>query len=278
MSPHPSAADQSSQHYRNQDVSGGVPAYQASTTSPFVIEQAQHYSSADVSRGVPAYQASATGHFVAQQAEPVDEVMHSPTSVLLLERLTDNLPQNDGVTTVPTPSSMAAVSRPCVTDESPGYTSHTVFTVVPPFAPSVCPLDEILHNFLASRRAIVADGATLETVIGPTRPSVKKLRNPENTEALHSLEYLMSDVLSTYLQVKMPQKMAFFWIMNQTMRVCDWVQSRRPVVFFRLTKLVDDFSDKGELYVHAQLAETNCNSNNHAARNMDNKHPVVGNI
>ena len=250
VSPHPSVADQNSQHYCSQDVS----------------------------EGVPAYQASATSSFVAEQAEPIDEVMHSPISVLRLERVNDNLPQNDGVTTVLTPSSMATVSRTCVTEKSLGYSSHAVFTVVPPFAPSVCPLDEILHNFLASRRAMVADGATLETVIGPTRPSVKKLRNPETTEALQPLEDLMSDVLSTYLQVKMPQKMAFFWVMNQTMRVCDWVLSSRPTVFVRLTKPVDDFSDKGELYVHAQLAETNCNSNNHAARDMDNQHPMVGKI
>lgn len=68
---------------------------------------------------------------------------------------------------------------------------------------------------------MLADGVQMETVVGPTRPSVKKLRNPQTIEALHSLEEFMSDVLSTYLEVKMPQKVAFFWVLSQTMRVCD---------------------------------------------------------
>jgi hypothetical protein len=161
------------------------------------------------------YQTSAAGPPPAKQIPGADETMHPSNTDFPVERIEEDPSQNNISIAIATPASMATVGRTSL-EAGPGNAVHTV---VPPFASSVCPLDEILHNFLGSRRSMLADGASLEAVVGPTKPSVKKLRNPEAAGAFHSLEGLMSDVLSTYVEVDMPQKMAFFWIMNQTMRV-----------------------------------------------------------
>ncbi|KIV99684.1 uncharacterized protein PV09_08675 [Verruconis gallopava] len=172
---------------------------------------------------VSIYQASVATPLAVQRTHSVDEIVDVQISSLPLQNTKEGHIQNNGAIAIPTPSSLSTVGHRSFAEESPKHPKHGVFTAIPPFAPSVCPLDDILHNFLSSRRAMLADGVPMDAVVGPTRPSVKKLRNPENKEALHSLEELMSDVLSTYLQVKTPEKMAFFWIMNQTMR---WMVSR----------------------------------------------------
>jgi hypothetical protein len=179
-----------------------------SPTASMADQNARLYHSRTDPEAMLRYETSALGN------------VHSPTIELSLDRANGDFNLNNGFAGVPTPSSILTAGRGSVIDAGSGHSGHSVFTVVPRFVPSVCPLDEILHNYLRSKRAVLADGVPMEAVVGPTRPTVKKLRNPKSTDPLHPLESLMSDVLSTYLEVKMPQKMAFFWVMNQTMRVC----------------------------------------------------------
>ncbi|KAK1763982.1 hypothetical protein QBC33DRAFT_572924 [Phialemonium atrogriseum] len=113
----------------------------------------------------------------------------------------------------------AAMPTPCSTAmaNTPPYVPQ-IATVLPSHFPSTCPLDEILLDFLSSRRDMLSKGVSLESVAGPEKPTVKALFTAELATPVHPLSGIMSRVLSTFPCVGEPEKLAFFYLMCQTMR------------------------------------------------------------
>ncbi|WQF77422.1 Putative basic-leucine zipper domain superfamily [Colletotrichum destructivum] len=91
--------------------------------------------------------------------------------------------------------------------------------VAPLHLPPTCPLDHILSDFVASRRAMLSRGAALEVVLGDPRPSVKALFDEASVASLHPLSALLSKVLATFPGLKTPERLAFFYVMSLTIKV-----------------------------------------------------------
>lgn len=120
---------------------------------------------------------------------------------------------------------MGSDTRPIVDtpySAPPNLVPRSIFTVLPSHAPSTCPLDEILHNFLHSQRDMIARGVAVDTVLGPPKPTVKALMDSSAANTVHALCGVMSEVLSTFAHVDQPEKLAFFYLMHKTMRVGDF--------------------------------------------------------
>ncbi|KAK6227380.1 hypothetical protein QIS74_00935 [Colletotrichum tabaci] len=90
--------------------------------------------------------------------------------------------------------------------------------IAPLHLPPTCPLDHILLDFVASRRAMVSRGAALEVVLGDPRPSVKALFDEASAASLHPLSALLSKVLATFPGLKRPERLAFFYVMSLTIK------------------------------------------------------------
>lgn len=131
----------------------------------------------------------------------------------------DNVTHTDCSIAMPTPHSMITVDRDSHRALPRVLTSPAVCAVSPSHLPPTCPLDRILLDFLSSRRGMIADGAPEEIVLGPTKPSVKAFLNPEIANTVHRLSAVMFEVLSTFPYVRLPEKLAFFFLMYRTMRV-----------------------------------------------------------
>ncbi|KAH6632889.1 hypothetical protein C7974DRAFT_161959 [Boeremia exigua] len=96
--------------------------------------------------------------------------------------------------------------------------SDPVSIVLPSHVLPTCPLDEILHNFLISRRDLLTHGMDVDAAAGPLRPTVKALLDPHMTNDVHPLSGIMSGVLTTFAHVEQPEKLAFYYLMYKTMR------------------------------------------------------------
>jgi hypothetical protein len=67
---------------------------------------------------------------------------------------------------------------------------------------------------------MLSNGLDLDSIVGPPRPSTRALVNPEQVDSVHPLSGIMSRVLSTFPSVQLAEKLAFFYLMCHTMRVC----------------------------------------------------------
>ncbi|KAJ4985453.1 BZIP transcription factor [Stagonosporopsis vannaccii] len=111
----------------------------------------------------------------------------------------------------------AADSAPTVSSAQSLH-SDPVSIVLPSHVLPTCPLDEILHNFLISRRDLLKHGMDVDTAAGPSRATVKALLDPQMTNDVHPLSGIMSEVLTTFAHVEQPEKLAFYYLMYKTMR------------------------------------------------------------
>jgi hypothetical protein len=145
------------------------------------------------------------------------DATHSSPGEYHMAHTPNDGPRTDTMLTLLTPSS--------TTTDDPLYKGRSnsvppsVSTVLPPHVSPTCPLDQVLHSFLNTRRDMIAQGMPLDTVIGPAKPTVKALLNTELTGSVHPLSGVMSDVLSTFPSVAQPEKLAFFYLMYHMMRV-----------------------------------------------------------
>ncbi|KAL9600217.1 MAG: hypothetical protein Q9219_003360 [cf. Caloplaca sp. 3 TL-2023] len=110
--------------------------------------------------------------------------------------------------------------------------------------PPTCPLDVILLEFLAERRARAAEGASPTNLVGPPYPSVSSLLNPERSIYAHPLSKVFTDILSKFPDLSaLPEQVAVLYIMFLVMRwqisptqenyerLPDWVTPRPSQLF-----------------------------------------------
>ncbi|OOF91817.1 hypothetical protein ASPCADRAFT_56746, partial [Aspergillus carbonarius ITEM 5010] len=81
-----------------------------------------------------------------------------------------------------------------------------------------CPLDQILLDFIASRRSMLARGVSPVSVLGPEHLCPRDLLDPTADPTSHSISQVMAEVLTTFPHVKLPEKLAFMYLMHLTTR------------------------------------------------------------
>lgn len=95
----------------------------------------------------------------------------------------------------------------------------TMSTILPKHMEATCPLDQILLDFLASRRLLAAQGTPASVLVGPLKPSITGLVKPGFKATAHAAIRVMADVVSTFEDTKLQEQLGFFYIMYSTMRV-----------------------------------------------------------
>ncbi|KFZ03729.1 hypothetical protein V502_10712 [Pseudogymnoascus sp. VKM F-4520 (FW-2644)] len=94
----------------------------------------------------------------------------------------------------------------------------TMSTILPKHMEATCPLDQILLDFLTSRRLLAAQGTPASVLVGPLKPSITGLVNPSFKSSAHAAIRVMADVVSTFKDTKLQEQLGFFYIMYSTMR------------------------------------------------------------
>jgi len=93
-----------------------------------------------------------------------------------------------------------------------------VWSYLPKHLPATCPLDQILLDFLASRRLMSTCGTTIESVLGPKELSVIGIISPTLTQTLHPVSRVMAEIFSTFPNVAVTEKIGFMYKMHRTLR------------------------------------------------------------
>ncbi|KAJ5378263.1 Polyketide synthase enoylreductase [Penicillium cataractarum] len=117
-------------------------------------------------------------------------------------------------------------------EPQPGI-SRSIACAEPKHTSATCPLDQILLDFILSRRSMIARGVPLYDVLGPPKPSPVALLNLESSSTTHPIIRLMTEVLGTFHHVPMPEKMAFMYLMHLTTR---WQISPSDESYVRIPK------------------------------------------
>ncbi|KAL9632325.1 MAG: hypothetical protein Q9164_005390 [Protoblastenia rupestris] len=75
--------------------------------------------------------------------------------------------------------------------------------------PPTCPLDGLLLDFLADRRQQALDGATSQTLVGPSYPSFLSLISPQRKQYSHPLSKIFTDMMGTFPDIStLPEQVA----------------------------------------------------------------------
>ncbi|KAK5168189.1 uncharacterized protein LTR77_006757 [Saxophila tyrrhenica] len=83
---------------------------------------------------------------------------------------------------------------------------------------STCILDTILVNFYSGQRKLLQEGASLLTVLGPSRPYVATIVHPGSQSNHHPICRIIEDVMSTFGQIQAPEKLGIVFKMHATLR------------------------------------------------------------
>ncbi|KAJ5753584.1 Polyketide synthase enoylreductase [Penicillium nucicola] len=78
--------------------------------------------------------------------------------------------------------------------------------------------DQILLDFIISRRSMLARGVPLADVLGAEQICPSDLLNPTAAPSSHAISRIMAEVLTTFPHVNMPEKLAFMYLMHHTTR------------------------------------------------------------
>ncbi|KAL8725802.1 MAG: hypothetical protein Q9166_007133 [cf. Caloplaca sp. 2 TL-2023] len=148
-------------------------------------------------------------------------------------RISTSIPPTNHSSAVQTPKPPSGFEPPLVAHNVP-------IRNIPP----TCPLDVILLDFLAERRARAAEGASPTNLVGPPYPSVSTLLNPERSMYAHPLSKVFTDILSKFPDLsELPEQVAVLYVMFLIMRwqisptqenyerLPDWVTPRASQLF-----------------------------------------------
>ena len=129
---------------------------------------------------------------------------------------------------------MVDVSPESLTSPSSSFSHWTlsqereIFAVLCRHLPAICPLDQILLDFLSSRRALLADGTPLSVLLGPVQPIITAMIHPDRAPSTHPVSRVMSEILSTFGHVRLQERLAFMFLMYNTMRVRTTIRIDMP--------------------------------------------------
>ena len=93
------------------------------------------------------------------------------------------------------------------------------WSILPKNVQPTCALDRILVDFANERRQRIADGLSVQEVIGPKYPSVSSLLNPAQSRFAHPLSKVFIDIIQRFpLFSGLPEKVAVLYSMFLLMR------------------------------------------------------------
>lgn len=109
------------------------------------------------------------------------------------------------------------------------------FARLPNNSAPTCPLDDLLSNHIASRRQLLADGASTQEVLGPAYPCFAALHDLDRQQdrACHPVSALLIEILSKFPDISaLPERVAVLYIMFLVMRwficPCETCYERLP--------------------------------------------------
>ncbi|KAJ5895493.1 BZIP transcription factor [Penicillium taxi] len=100
---------------------------------------------------------------------------------------------------------------------SPCTDPAAVHLILPPHVPPTCPLDKLLLDLIGSHRDMIARNIPPDIVLGFRQPCVKALIAPEQYKHAH-VGVVISDILTRFPGFGQFERMAFFYIMNLTIK------------------------------------------------------------
>ncbi|KAJ8116180.1 hypothetical protein OPT61_g2333 [Boeremia exigua] len=100
----------------------------------------------------------------------------------------------------------------------PDETAYAVHSIRPPHLPPACPLDRLLLNLLQSRMEMIAQGSSLDAVLGPVKGIVTGFLDQSLATAVHPISRIVCEILSTFPNVALPERMGMFYKMHLTLR------------------------------------------------------------
>ncbi|KAH7083506.1 hypothetical protein BKA63DRAFT_154158 [Paraphoma chrysanthemicola] len=107
-------------------------------------------------------------------------------------------------------------------------TPYALSAILPQHVPPTCPLDRLLLNLLQSRADMVTHGLSTETVLGPAKGVVIGFLDQSLTTTVHPISRIISEILSTFPNIALPEKMGMFYKMHLTIR---WQISPTPETY-----------------------------------------------
>jgi hypothetical protein len=155
---------------------------------------------------------------VSRQAHGTDQYLDGPRPIM------GNEPQTSAISPESSTTTHTAYFSDC------SSSARGVSSFLPRHLPATCPLDQILLDFLSSRRMLVAQGTHIETLLGPEQPSVAAMLNPELAPTAHPLSRVMAEVLSTFEGVRLQELVSFMYLMHRTMRVSGTQSTKRHIL------------------------------------------------
>lgn len=133
--------------------------------------------------------------------------------------ISDLSPPLDGTFDAGLPNSLPTPCSGIVTNQWHRTPPRAAYNSLPTHLLPSCPLDQILLDFIESRRADFLGDPIAETSIWPQKPDLQALIHGSSVRAVDALSSIISRVLSTFQQVKLPEKLAFFYIIYHTSKV-----------------------------------------------------------
>ncbi|KAL3481313.1 hypothetical protein BJX99DRAFT_163416 [Aspergillus californicus] len=97
--------------------------------------------------------------------------------------------------------------------------SMGIASVLPKHTTAKCPLDQILLDFTVSRRAVMAKGGDIDSILGSPQSSLHAILHPGSpTPGGNTTSQVLAEILTLFPHVAIPQRLAFIFIMYRTMR------------------------------------------------------------
>lgn len=155
----------------------------------------------------------------------------------------------------------------------PSSPRSMICSVLPVYSLPTCPLDHILTDFRNSRCDQLAQGCSLGHAIGPREIVVSGLFDRRWDSSLTPLSSVLCEVLSTFPHPTRTEKLAFFYVMYQTMKVSQDFQCRHSDLMEIFA--VACVANEGELRLDANLVATDSGPDYGSACALDRQHPLV---
>lgn len=140
--------------------------------------------------------------------------MYNADVYLVADHYLDGVMTNISSKTYGAPQGPTASSNPAIQPfawaQNEANGKITMSTILPKHMEATCPLDQILLDFLTSRRLLAAQGTPASALVGPLKPSITGLVNPSFKGPAHAAIRVMADVVSTFKDTKLQEQLGFF--------------------------------------------------------------------
>lgn len=155
----------------------------------------------------PVMHSSYTGNASTAHQSEISPVTSSSSEIL------------DGTYNAGLPNSLPTPCSGTVSNQWHRPPPRAAYNALPMHLPASCPFDQILLDFIESRRADLRGNSAGETSIWPQKPNIQALIDGSLVQTVDALSSIISRVLSTFQHVELPEKLAFFYVIYHASKV-----------------------------------------------------------